>query len=196
MKKIIGFIFVLSFLATMPAGARFGMMGNFRDFALNNQTVKNDDLNKILMEIYQSQNIVSADQLNCGQISDEQFEKLGDAYMELIHPGQAHIYLDQMMGGEGSTTLKQAHINMGRSYAGCSGLGYKTGRLGWPMMGVAGVLNNYSSSGPFGGGMMGPWMMGCLGGGYNWFGFSTIILFWAVLILGLVAIIKQLFKKS
>lgn len=190
MKKIIGLIFVSSFVIAGLASAQFGMMGNFRDFALNNQTVKNDDINKILTEIYQSQNIASADQLNCAKISEDQFEKLGDGYMELIHPGQAHIYMDQMMGGEGSATLKQAHINMGRAYTGCWS-SYNAAPLGLPS-----ALNNYSSSGPFFGGMMGPWMMGGFGGGYNWFGWLIMILFWAVLILGLVAIVKQLFKKS
>src|SRR3989344_1220758 len=109
MKKIIGLIFVLSFAAAGATSAQFGMMGNFRNYNAGATLADNADIKKDLQEIYQSQNITSADQLNCAQVSAAQFEKIGDSYMSLIHPGQAHTYMDQMMGGEGSATLKQVH---------------------------------------------------------------------------------------
>ena len=52
--------------------------------------------------------------VSCNQLTDEQLEALGDYYMEQIHPGEQHEMMDEMMGGEGSETLKQAHINMAR----------------------------------------------------------------------------------
>lgn len=180
---------MLSFIVAGAASAQFGMMGNFRNFG-GAQSVDSADIKKDLQEIYQSQNINSADQLNCGKISDVQFEKVGDAYMELIHPGQAHVYMEQMMGGENSASLKQAHINMGHAYTGCWS-GYNSTPLLMPMMGGYGLYNN-QGAGYFTSGMMGPWLMSS----YNWFSSLTMILFWVLLILGLVAIIKQLFKKS
>ena len=55
----------------------------------------------------------------CSQLSDEQLEAIGEYYMEQMHPGQQHVMMDNMMGGEGSTSLKEAHIAMAqRIYCG------------------------------------------------------------------------------
>ncbi len=48
------------------------------------------------------------------QLTDDQFEILGDYFMELM-VGERHDFMDEMMGGEGSESLRQAHINMGRN---------------------------------------------------------------------------------
>src|SRR3989344_1596382 len=52
----------------------------------------------------------------CDNLDENQLESLGDYYMEQIHPGEAHEYMGNMMGGEGSESLKQVHINMARSF--------------------------------------------------------------------------------
>lgn len=49
------------------------------------------------------------------QLTDDQFEVLGDYFMELM-TGDRHEYMDDMMGGEGSESLKETHINMGSNY--------------------------------------------------------------------------------
>jgi len=74
---------------------------------------------EIVQEILKDQNVASASDLNCSQISPQTLEKLGDAIMEENHPGRMHEAMDVMMGGEGSETLKQAHISMGAGYLGC-----------------------------------------------------------------------------
>ena len=51
----------------------------------------------------------------CSQLSDDELEAIGEYYMEQMHPGQQHVMMDNMMGGEGSASLKQAHINMARN---------------------------------------------------------------------------------
>ncbi|MBI4210282.1 MAG: hypothetical protein HY544_02125 [Candidatus Diapherotrites archaeon] len=52
--------------------------------------------------------------VSCDKLTDVQLEDIGDYYMEQMHPGQAHELMDGMMGGEGSETLKQVHINMAK----------------------------------------------------------------------------------
>ena len=52
----------------------------------------------------------------CDNLNENQLESLGDYYMEQIHPEEAHEYMDSMMGGEGSESLRRVHINMARSF--------------------------------------------------------------------------------
>ncbi len=90
-------------------------------------------------------------QIPCSQLTDEQLEAIGDYYMELMHPGQAHEIMDQMMGGEGSESLRQMHILMARRIY--------CGENQYTFEGV----NNYGAYGMMGGMMMYPywgWGMG------------------------------------
>jgi len=91
--------------------------------------------------------------ISCDKLTDEQLEAMGDYYMEQMHPGDAHELMDQMMGGEGSDTLKQMHIQMAKRL-------YCNEDVGG-MMGSAGMM----SSGMMGGGMMSSGMMKMMGGG-------------------------------
>src|SRR3989338_3442138 len=53
-------------------------------------------------------------EISCNELSDEQLEEIGDYYMEQMHPVESHELMDNMMGGEGSESLKQMHINMAK----------------------------------------------------------------------------------
>src|SRR3989338_2450971 len=64
------------------------------------------------------------EKIQCEQLTNEQLERIGDYYMEQMHPGEAHQTMDEMMGGEGSESLKQAHINIAYSSY-CSKTGAK-----------------------------------------------------------------------
>src|SRR3989344_5844668 len=96
--------------------------------------------------------------ISCDKLTDEQLESIGDYYMEQMHPGDAHELMDQMMGGEGSDQLRQAHIAMaGRWYCGdTSGTRY----------GMMGAFDGASYGGMMDGfnGMMGG-TMNMMGGG-------------------------------
>ncbi len=113
----------------------------------------------------------------CGELTEEQFELLGDYYMELMHPGEQHEVMDKMMGGEGSKSLRLMHIRMGqRFYCGDS-------------FGAGGMM----------GGMMGPGF-GMMGGrgmmGSGWSLWSVLYtLFWVALIVILILLAALLFKK-
>lgn len=52
----------------------------------------------------------------CNELTNNQLEILGDYYMEQMHPGELHEIMDERMGGEGSESLRQVHINMGKMF--------------------------------------------------------------------------------
>lgn len=175
-KKLLVLFVTLGFLWFTPAGAEI-----------------HEDVNTLLGEILASQNVSDKSELACGKVTDAQFERLGDAYMELIHPGEAHEVMDQMMGGEGSESLKQIHISMGRSYLGCWPQGGYGGYM-MPMMGYYsgngfGMMSDgYGTPGFSGDGKM---MNFGEGGWYGGRGNSALELLWFVFgLIGVVAIIK------
>ncbi len=88
--------------------------------------------------------------INCDKLTDGQLEVIGEYYMEQMHPGEAHEMMDQMMGGEGSDSLKQMHIQMAKRLYCNEDVG---GMMGGNMMGSGGMM-----------GMM-PMMMNMMGGG-------------------------------
>ncbi|MBI3588010.1 hypothetical protein HY095_02340 [Candidatus Micrarchaeota archaeon] len=90
---------------------------------------------------------------DCGTLSDAQLEQIGDYLMERLHPGAAHGRMEAMMGGEGSESLKRAHIQMAQAlYCGRSDTPLTYGG----MMGIAPMMGRFGGYGPggFGGGMM------------------------------------------
>jgi hypothetical protein len=201
MKKFIFSIFVAGFVLAGTASAQ-GMMGTWQNTGTTTQFTQDANISAALQDIYKNQNVSSQSQLDCAKVSDDQFEKLGDAYMEAVHPGQAHTYMEQMMGGEGSATLKTAHVNMGRAYLGCWS-NYNATPLTMPMMGGFGMMfNSSSNNNPASGwGMMGRnfgngWNMMGGYGSYGLFGWITMILVWVLLILGIVALVKWLGKNK
>src|SRR3989338_8718865 len=83
--------------------------------------------------------------ISCDKLTDEQFESIGDYYMEQMHPGEAHEAMDKMMGGEGSESLKQMHVLMAKRIY-CN-----EGTAGMDSTGMMPMMMNIMG----GGGMMG-----------------------------------------
>lgn len=187
MRKFILSISIISlFIFAGSASAQMGMMGGNYWYG-NNQTAQpaqSQELNDVLQDIYKNQNVSGQAEVDCSQVTDDQFEKLGDTYMGIMLPNDSqHEAMDNMMGGEGSASLTQAHINMGRSYLGCWS-NYNSGPIMMPMMGMGGfgMMNGY------GFGNYGSMMQGLWG-----FGTSNMIfmVIWSVLaVIGIVALIK------
>ncbi|MFH1325374.1 MAG: hypothetical protein ABIH49_01215 [archaeon] len=83
--------------------------------------------------------------ISCDDITDEQLEILGDYYMEQMHPGELHEIMDERMGGEGSESLRQVHINMGLAFY-CGEHDEFSGSMMNTMMGrnmMYGMMGNY-----------------------------------------------------
>ncbi len=132
--------------------------------------------------------------ISCSQLSSSQLQLIGDYYMELMHPGAAHDAMEQMMGGEGSASLAQSHIQIAESlYCGQSNTTLTYGG----MMGMMPVI--YRSN--FGGGMMSyPYggMMGygngTMGYSYGW-GWIFDVIFWGLMLVGLILLIYWLYRN-
>lgn len=143
--------------------------------------------------IFKTQEVNTINDLDCGKVNDSQLERLGEAWMSLMHPdSEVHERMDQMMArlpapkrsdggqeGEGSEALQAAHISMGQRYLGCSNL-YERGWSGFMgMVPLGGMMSGWSE--------LGVWNM------------SLFWLLWLVTwILGnalLVALIRYFWKK-
>jgi uncharacterized membrane protein len=109
--------------------------------------------------------------IRCSQLTNGQLEEIGDYYMEQMHPGEAHELMDRMMGGEGSESLKQVHINIARRLY-CNENVY----VGYGMM-SGGMMNMMR------GGMMGNYPLSY---GYSNYGYGNV--FWIVLLGAAIAL--------
>ena len=125
-------------------------------FQLNLGQVKAQEstsVEDIINQITSEQNVDNLDALDCSKVSQEKLEQLGEALMSVMHPdSQVHELMDNMMGGEGSESLKARHIYMGSNYLGCyngsavnSGSSLNMmGRMG-NMMGMMGTVGGFGS---------------------------------------------------
>jgi len=127
--------------------------------------------------------------ISCDNLTNEQLEILGEHYMEQMHPGEAHELMDDMMGGEGSESLKQVHINMGSVfYCGEN----KTMSSDMMMQMMNGGMMGYGMMGRtnYGYGMTGNYS------GYNIINWIFVILAIIVLVLLIFWLIKQIQKEG
>jgi uncharacterized membrane protein len=113
-------------------------------------------VDQVIKEIRKELNLKDNDKIDPGKVPDNLLEELGDAVMSKTHPDEReHKWMDDMMGGEGSDSLKAMHRTMGYRYLDGAYSGYN-GRLNydrsgfgnymmWPgsMMGTR--RNNYSN---------------------------------------------------
>src|SRR3989344_2462526 len=117
--------------------------------------------------------------LSCSELSDEQLEVMGDYYMEQMHPGESHELMDTMMGGEGSASLKQVHINMAKRIY-CNDNVY----IGYGMMGSGGMMN-----------MMGRGVMGGYPTRYDYSNYGYWNIFWIVLFAAVILLIVWIIHR-
>lgn len=135
------------------------------------------------------------EEVECDTLNDGQLETIGEYLMEQMHSGESHGVMHDMMGmKEGAQYHKQFHVNLAeRMYCGGSEI------MGMPMM-QSNTSNGSESSRP---GMMGSGMMSMMMGGGNvaastasWIGWIFMILFWSIIILAIVALIKWIINQG
>lgn len=115
-------------------------------------------------DVTAGENLVKSKAL-CEALNDHQLEEIGEYYMEQMHPGEAHERMDAMMGGEGSASLKQAHVNLAKSF-------YCGEEAAMPMSmmntimgrGVSGMMGTQTGAIP----QMGGFRMMSLAGSWTW----------------------------
>lgn len=109
----------------------------FNSFAIaHGMTEEEKTVEEIMSEIMSKQNVTSANQVDCKKISDVNFEDLGDAVMQrMVGSQELHDQMDLMMGGEGSVSLMQMHVAIGRNWLGCVAFSGMMGEVNFmPMM--------------------------------------------------------------
>lgn len=148
----------------------------------------------LVTEILQKQGVSRLEDINCAEVSDSDFENLGEAVMSRMHPDKkVHQAMDNMMGGEGSEGLREAHILMGKRYLGCEGNGPGFMGMG-PMMGMMG--NFTGKSFPLERGWKGMMGFGFSGMSlWSLFGLLTWISVLAFFVLGSIYFWKEIKKK-
>lgn len=131
-------------------------------------------------------------EIACADINDEQFGVLGEYFMGTM-AGDYHTAMNVMMiqrlGEEGE---EQMHITMGKRMSGCdTSSQYPQGFNFMPMMGgwssPSGFNNNTNNSMMWG--FNNPM-------GFGWFGGIFMLLFWILIIAGIVVLIKWLVSQS
>ena len=139
-------------------------------------------LEDVLKEVTNSQEIEKRSEIDCEKVTEEQFEKTGEASMSLMHPDEEqHELMDQMMGGEGSESLQAMHIMMGKKYLGCTSGTMNSGMMNMMEGGNNSMMNN---------------MMGQNNWGMGWIGWIFFILILVLIITGIIALIKWLFNLT
>ena len=134
-------------------------------------------------------------ELSCADLTVENFEVLGEYFMGTMM-GEGHASMNamliEMMGEDGEEAMHEA---MGRRLSGCdTSAVIPGGGIGFlPMMNMMGGWSGTGGFGPIG--MMGPgftpnWI------GMGFFGGFFIILWWAVIIVGIVTIVKWISDRT
>ena len=135
---------------------------------------------------------LQAKELGCQDLSDDEFGALGEYYMGQML-GDSHEAMNEMMtrvhGEEGE---EQIHIVMGKRLSGCdTSAVFFTGGGGWmPMM----QMMWGGGSSPLGFNSTNNMMN--FGYGFGSFGLIFMILFWVLIIAGIVALIRWLASQS
>lgn len=178
----------VSIIFTAASRANAQMMGNSQDGArvdwnkVGQHTLQGEEKGKAIWEKLQSK------QLECGNLSDEDFDALGEHFMGQMM-GSAHAAMNAMMiQARGEDGEEQIHVVMGKRLSGCdTSAALPLQGFGWmPMMQM--MSGGWSS--PFG---FNPGnIMMDSGYGFGFFGWIFMVLWWALIIAALVALIRWL----
>ncbi len=192
MKKIIGIVLpVLAFFVFLisVADAQMMLRGGFQ---LEQDSTWGEIVEHTKEEEAEGATLwekLQSGELSCAALTAENFEALGEYFMgTMMDEGHASMnaMLIQMMGEDGEEAM---HESMGRRLSGCdpdavipgSGIGFM------PMMNMMGGWSGFGGFGPMS--PLSSWMTSNWTG-VGFFGGLLAILWWAVIIAGIVAVVK------
>jgi len=191
MKKTLFLILILFFLSVSLVVSAQSMMGRFfgGSQTSNSETAQEEQEGKRIWED------LKAGQTSCEKLSDNDFELLGEYFMGTMM-GDSHsamnAMLERRLGKEGE---EQMHIAMGKRMSGCdTSASYPQGFNFMPMMGgwssPRGFNQNNNNS------MMWGFSNNPMGWGFGLFGGIFMLIFWILIIAGIVVLIKWLIGQS
>ena len=193
MKKLIFIILAAIAIGSFAANANAQMMGGFSNSsadwdAVVEHTLREEQEGK---EVWDK---IQAKELACENLSDEQYGVLGEYFMGQM-AGDSHAAMNAMMiqthGEEGE---EQIHIVMGKRLSGCdTSAAFPAGSGGWMSM-MNMMWGGWSS--PFGSNSTNNNMMNFGFGSFGAFGWIFMILWWVLIIAGIVALTKWLSGQS
>jgi|SRR3989338_8747407 len=193
MKKFIFTILAVVVAGSLAVMANAQMMGNF-----SNTTVDWDEVVEHTNREEQAGKEVwdklQAKELACENLGDEQFGVLGEYFMGQL-AGAAHAAMNAMMiQMHGEIGEEQIHIVMGKRLSGCdTSAAFPSQGIGFmPMMQmmVGGWSSSFSSNNSTNN------MMDFGFGPFGNFGWIFMVLWWVLIIAGIVALIKWLMNQS
>src|SRR3989338_2799570 len=183
MKRTLLITITLFILLVTPSIAfAQGMIGNWgsshSSAISDDHTAREEEEGKEIWEKLQVK------ELECKNLTDEQYDSLGEYFMgQSIGNTQRHAAMNQMMismmGEEGE---RKMHVTLGKRYSGCdpdaqtpsNGLGFMP--MMWMMGGGGNPMMGYS--------------------GWGGFGWIIMIVFWVLIILGVVALVRYLGRSG
>lgn len=112
---------------------------------------ENKELNIEIIRLKNKYNVAEDKKLNPSKLTDEELNLIGEILMSIMIPDEKeHEYMDQMMGGEGSNSLKAMHQRMAYNYLNGYGFGMMGNFGGGIMHGRRGhgfgMMNNWYQS--------------------------------------------------
>ena len=193
MKRLIFTILAVIVIGSFAPSASAQMMGGFSNSsadwdAVVEHTAREEQEGKKLWNKLQAKEVV------CADLNDEQYGVLGEYFMGQM-AGESHAAMNAMMiQAHGEEEEEQIHIVMGKRLSGCDTLAaFPAISGGWmPMMNM--MWGGWSS--PFDGNNSINNMMNFGFGPLGGFGWIFMILWWVLIIAGIVALIKWLTSQS
>src|SRR3989344_6576868 len=194
MKKVIFTILAAVIVGSFAGVANAQMMGGFSNSSADWDAVVEHTLREE-QEGKEVWNKLQTNELACENLSDEPFGVLGEYFMGQM-AGNSHAAMSAMMiqthGEEGE---EQIHIVMDKRLSGCDpSAAFPAGSGGWmPMVNM--MWGGWSA--PFGGNnSTNNNMMNFGFGPFGGFGWIFMVLWWVLIIAGIVALIKWLTSQS
>ncbi len=157
------------------------------------QTAQEEAQGKIIYDNLQTNKV------SCSNISDNDFELLGDYYMGQM-TGSSHAAMDNLMTQRiGEDNNRLMHIAMGKRLSGCdTSASFPSQGVGFlPMMGMMGNWSTYNNNDNYNLPNNFNSMMGFgYGYGAGWLGVILMILFWVLVIIAIVAFVGWLVRQT